>query len=362
MNLTTSISSVTGSPTPSYYILFGPTDPPLQGYSTTVSGGDTRTAIISSLTANTTYYAQSQAVVDNMHVSTSASAIVSTLVAPTPPSAPTAPSLVSASPSSINISFDTTFVTGTRPISYNGYWSTVSTTAGTTFFGTPFSVFPSSLTSTQIGTVEGLQDGGLYYITSQAINSLGAAASAPSYLSTINTLVLGNLPVPLFSTATQNSISFSFDVSSVTGNKNSVFYTAGYGSTFGSADSTITNLTSSGTVYSGTATGLLASRNYYFQSIGNNQYGTSVSPFATFSTLAGPSPPSGTPTIPQPFASNLGSAISTFYMDTAGITGGTGPLTFQFLYYVDGSPPISTVQASLSSGTIYSAEIGRAHV
>jgi hypothetical protein len=358
MNITTNISSVTGSPTPSYYILFGPTDPPLQGYSTTTSGTNLRTANISSLTANTTYYARSQAYIDGAHVSTSASAIVSTIVGPTPPTAPTAPALVSASPSTISISFDTTFVTGTKPISYLGYWSTVSTTAGTTSFGTPFNVFPSSLTSTQIGTVEGLVTGGLYYITSQATNAVGSAASAPSYLSTINTLVPANLPVPLFSTATQSSISFTFDVSSVTGDKTNISYTAGYGSTFGSTDIVVSTLTSTGTVYSGTATGLLPSRNYYFQSRAGNGYGAAVSPYSSsFSTLVGPTPPSGTPTIPQPFASNLGSAISTFYMDTAGITGGPGPLTFQFLYYIQGAPPFSTVQASLSSGTIYSAAL-----
>lgn len=353
MNITTNISSVTGSPTPSYYILFGPTDPPTQGYSTTSTGPDTRTAYISSLTANTPYYARSQAYISSTNVSTSASAVFSTLVAPTAPSAPTKPELVSASPSSITVSFDASAVTGTTPISYLGFWSTINNPVGTAF-----SVFPSSLTSTQVGTVDGLQDGGVYYFTSQAINAYGSTTSGASLLSTVNTNKLANLPVPLFSTATQSSISFSFDVSSVTGNMNTIFYSAGYGSTFGTTDIIVSTLTSTGTLYSGTATGLLASRNYYFQSIGNNQYGQAVSPYASsFSTLAGPSPPSGTPTVPQPFASNLSSLMSTFYMDTAGITGGTGPLTFQFSYYVLGNAPFSTVQATVSTGTIYSAAL-----
>jgi hypothetical protein len=164
----------------------------------------------------------------------------------------------------------------------------------------------------------------------------------------------GNVPAPKSGVITSNSITITFDVAGVTGTQ-PISYSAGYSATSGGPYQFITLSPPVGTLYTGTASGLDPSTPYYFIVQATNVAGQVNSAEVPITTSAGGAPPSFAPTVPQPFPSNLGSLISTFYMDVTGITG-VEPITYNILYG-SFSDQTSTVQAVQSTGNIYYASV-----
>jgi hypothetical protein len=178
MTVTFNTSSVTGSPTPTYLLGFGTTDPPLTLVST-VSVGSEASVIISSLTANSIYYTNSIAFIDDSHVSSSVVAAVSTLSGVIGPNvAPSIPVASAIGGSSMTVTFNTSSVTGTPTPTYLLYFDTVN--PPTPFYST-ISVGPEA--SVQFST---LTQGTVYYAGSIAfIDPLNLSTSAVTAFSTL---------------------------------------------------------------------------------------------------------------------------------------------------------------------------------
>ena len=174
-----------------------------------------------------------------------------------------------------------------------------------------------------------------YYFQTVASNTSGIVSSATSVFSTISSGPTPVAPsaaptVPAFvpGSATQTSVSVTFDVAGITGTP-----TPTYGLVYGTTTSPNSNLAatlSSGTIYQGTATGLTAGTNYYFESLAGNNVGVSTSVVSpAFSTLAGSGVgPNVAPSIPlyDPFSAGANGFSCSYNISS--VTGTPTPSTF----------------------------------
>ena len=274
----------------------------------------------------------------------------------TPPSsAPTAPTTGGTTPSQtlITIEFSAAGITGSAPITYGARYSTTSTGPWTTL-----TVVYDSVKQKGQATASGLIVNTTYYFQSSASNPYGTLYSASSPINTAAVGVPpGNVPNPDLLTATNAVIGLYIDTAAVTGDI-PITYSGRYGTVSGTFTDNINYSLSSGTIYTGTTANGPPNTTYYFETIAENPYGTvsTIAPYPAFSTTnGGGTPPNFAPTVPQPFPSNLGSLISTFYIDVTGITG-TEPITYNILYGPFNNQT-STVQAVQSTGNIYYASV-----
>lgn len=186
------VAGITGTPSPTYSLLYGPSSPPLLT-AVLVNDGSIYTSTISGLTPSTPYYFQ--AVATNSQGSQS-SAIVSgsTSASPvTPPSGPPTVPIVFGSPTanSITVRFDIAGITGNPTPTYSGlYGSSI----------TPTIPVPAVLVSGTLYsiTVSGLLPSTTYYFKSLASNgttiasvsSAGIATASATPLPTLKTNVV----------------------------------------------------------------------------------------------------------------------------------------------------------------------------
>lgn len=194
---------------------------------------------------------------------------------PSPPSsAPTVPTLISATSSSLTIQFDVAGITG-NPLSFQGKFGTT--------------VFPAVQVSGTLyqATASGLPANTPFNCASVAYNESGSLTSSSMSFSTLPASLSppsSSPSVPTLVSATTTSITIEFDVDGISGNPTPTYYASE-----GATDLTATLV--SGTKYQATATGLNPGTSYPFTSSAVNSQGTKTSVSASFSTNAGPPPP-----------------------------------------------------------------------
>lgn len=265
------VGLVTGTPAPTYSILWGPVGGP---YTTSVGAGNFSGSIyfatISGLSPNQNI--QCVSVASNIGGSKQSlpSAVLSTTsgspVAPNIP--PSIPFTVQAPPpaTSITILMNVAGVTGDPAPTYSFLYGTTTT---------PTTPAPAVQVfgSLYVAVITGLTASTAYYFQSVATNSAGVQSSAVSGAITTGS-GSGTAPnqaptVPVVSgSPTANSITVTFDIAGVTGTP-----TPSYNLLFGPTTSPTAPLIAtlvSGTTYTGTATGLSASTAYYFKSVAQN--------------------------------------------------------------------------------------------
>jgi hypothetical protein len=357
ISVTTDVTGVGGTPTPSYPIGWR-IAPPAPGsfvyVSTTNVGGNIWGATISSLVSSANYVFQAAA--DNIYGAnySDISPPYSTLALPPipvgPNQAPTIPAFVpgSAGVSSLSVTFDVAGITGTPPPTYSTLYRV----------GTNPKIFANAVLSTgttYITTLSSLLLSTNYTFQSRAGNATGfstSLASAP--FSTLAGLPGGlnqapTIPALVPSSASISSLSVTFDVAGITGAPPINFST--FWGTGPNPNTPADAVLSSGTIYQTTLTGLSTYTNYYIESVASNPIGISTSVDSVVSTLA--IPPSGPPTIPALITATSTSLLVSF--DAAGITGTPTPT-----YITEWGPSevdLASATTTLSTGTIYTANI-----
>jgi len=170
------VAGVTGTPYPTFSILYGTTNPP------TISAPAVKAApnlaiyvaTVTGLAPNTAYYFASVATNATGQKTSNVSAPITTAAGGggTAPSAPAAPVQGATTSSSLTITFDTVDVSGTAPITFSALFGVTSTAINVPI--------PASLVSgtTYRATATGLNPNTPYYFKSVASNSAGQALSA----------------------------------------------------------------------------------------------------------------------------------------------------------------------------------------
>jgi hypothetical protein len=264
---------VTGTPKPTFSILWGPPGGP---YNTSVIAGNFSGSIyfatISGLTANEEIQCVSVATNSGGSKQSLVSQIFSAATGePVPPNLPPGvPFTVQGSPpaNSITILTNAAGVTG-DPTPIISFLYGTTTTPTTPITG--FQVFPNG--SLYVAVVGGLTASTAYYFQSVATNSAGSETSVVSAPITTGT-GSGTPPnqpptVPVVSgTPTSNSITVTVDAAGITGTPPPTISLI-YGPVI-TPNIPLAATLVSGTTYTATATGLLASTPYYFRSIADN--------------------------------------------------------------------------------------------
>ena len=195
---------------------------------------------------------------------------------PSPPSsAPTVPTLISATSSSLTIQFDVAGITGNPTPLFQGKFGTT--------------VFPAVQVSGTLyqATASGLPANTPFNCASVAYNEYGTLTSSSVSFSTLPASLsppTSAPSVPTLVSATTTSITIEFDVDGISGNPVPTYY-ASQGAT------QLTATFISGTKYQATATGLNPGTSYPFTSSATNSQGTKTSVSASYSTNSGPPPP-----------------------------------------------------------------------
>ena len=176
------VAGVTANPPPTYSFLYGTTPNPTTVLPAVRAFGSLYTGIFGGLAPNTTYYFKSVATnIVGSKISAVSAPQTTTGGGGTPPSAaPTVPTLVTATSTSISIQFDAAGITGTAPIVFSGLCGETPDPLGplvaTLVSGTTYAAVASGLTpNTQ------------YYFKSQATNPAGLARSTAVPFSTLPT-------------------------------------------------------------------------------------------------------------------------------------------------------------------------------
>lgn len=286
MTVTFNTSSVVGSPTPTYLLGFGTTDPPLVIYST-ISVGSEASVILSTLNANSVYYTQSIAFVDFANVSSSVTTPVSTIsVSGTAPTAPTAPqpSLANNGGMISTLYFDTANQIGTPPVTYDMFWNV----NGLNFLSTAVTL--STGTTIYSGVVNDLKtNNGVFQVYSRATNAVNNAFSD-------NTAILGStIASPVTATPStmnatglfQTTIGLSTSII-VSGNPTSEIVAQ-----FGTVSSLLSSTTGTFNLISAypnalsSIVNLASSTTYYFNTLAYNIFGSTVNTsMVAFSTIS----------------------------------------------------------------------------
>jgi len=173
------VEGIISNPTPTYSILYGTTtDPSSVGIATFVSGTIYQ-AILNDLSEDTLYYIKS--VASNCYGSISSEdAIISTNILIPPTIAPSIPTLVSSTSTSITVEFDIKDVNGTPPFNL---FITHSTSLDTndTIYETPVTLYSGTIYR---GTIDDLDEDTTYYIKSFVENDVNGISSEPVSLIT----------------------------------------------------------------------------------------------------------------------------------------------------------------------------------
>ena len=274
--------------------------------------------------------------------------------------APTVPSTIGpADVTSIGISFDTAGVTGTPTPTYQAFY-------GTSIPNTPLPMTLSTGTTIYTGKAENLQPSTSYYFTSQASNTAGISTSVISGAITTAAgtgLPPSNLPPFLLETAGPSSLLVYFDSQNIMGTLPISYGLAVYNTPAYVAPSITPVLSTGTTIY----TSLISSFNnsnliqdtlYYVTNNASNAAGYQRNGPIPMSTIINPSSINIPPPPPSLFNSAGLDSTTTVWFDTVGITGNTAP-TYNVLYGAQDNPTLltSTVAATLSSGTIYTANV-----
>ena len=286
--VTFNVSSVTGTPTPTYSGLWGETITPTSSIGASFIGGTSYGLNVSSLAQGTNYYFKSVAS-NASGVMTSPVSIAISTIGPAgvgPNVAPSIPLIASGSETNngFEFSFNISSVTG------NPTPSTYSIIAA--------SHYPSTIiegTGPILRTVVASNlSTGTYSVYSVASNASGVSTSVVTFVSTLGA---GGAPSSGGSnltliTASTNTIYFSYDTTGVTADHSQLELEYFIGTTSPPTNERfVLPRQSIGNVISTVATALSSSTNYYVQSYINNEYGqASSATIALFSTIASVAP------------------------------------------------------------------------
>ena len=266
-----------GNPPATYGIYYGKDRP--DTFVTAVNAfGSLYVSQVTGLLPGTTYYFQAIAQNSQGFLLSGITPITTASVPPSPSppsSAPTIPTLISATSSSLTIQFDVAGITGNPTPLFQGKFGTT--------------VFPAVQVSGTLyqATASGLPANTPFNCSSVAYNESGTLTSSSVSFSTLPASLSppSSAPsVPTLVSATTTSITIEFDVDGISGNPTPTYYASQ-----GATDLTATLI--SGTKYQATATGLNPGTSYPFTSSAVNSQGTKTSVSASFSTNAGPPPP-----------------------------------------------------------------------
>ena len=354
LSVTFDVAGITGEPPPTYSTLWSSDDVNYTPTDAVLSSGTIYQTTLTGLSTFANYYFKSDAS-NPSGVSTSAASVAYSTLGIPPSGPPTIPALVTATSTSLLVSFDVAGITGTPTPTYIVEAGTTPSTLGAVSATLSTGTIYTALFDTYPFPNPLIPATG-YYVQSRAFNVPGSQTSALTIMSTLGgggNIAPGNLPYPTLRSATTTQFTLNLDVSQAIGTPPIT-----WGTTAGDAPNPATNpcdantyTLSTGSIY----TLLVSSINngpiqpstaYYFRTNATNAYGGSSLPvggggfvLATY--------PSGAPTIPVLQGATESSLTWTF--DVAGITPGNYPLTYG-IYINNGIIP-----GTLSTGTIYSA-------
>jgi len=317
-------------------------------------------ANITGLLPGTVYQFASQ-VANTYGEKTSATVNIATASSGTAPNiSPTVP-LINGLPGAtfLNVYFDTAGVTGTPTPTYQAFY-------GTSLPTTPLIATLSTGTTIYTARADQLQPSTIYYFTSQASNTAGISTSALSIgmqTTPVSGIPPGNFTAPLLQTAGPSSLLVYFDSQNITGTP-PITYSISIFNTPAPVAPTITPVLSTGTtIYKSLVSSfqgdiLTQNTNYYLGNVLSNASGSAFSVPILMSTIINPSSINIGPTPPTLFNSAGLASTTTVWFNTVGITGTPTP-TYNAIYGPTTVPSsqFSTVTATLSSGTIYTANV-----
>jgi hypothetical protein len=353
LSVTFDVAGITGAPPINFSTFWGIGPNPKTPADAVLSTGTIYQTTLTGLSTYTTYYIESVAS-NPLGISTSVDSVVSTLAIP-PSGPPTIPALITATSTSLLVSFDAAGITGTPTPTYLTEWgpSEVNLASATTTLSTG-TIYTANIPNSPDVLVPATG----YFVRSRAFNVAGTEPSAFIVMSTLGAngnIAPGNLPFPFLVGATSVTITLGIDVSQAIGTPPITWTTLGGNTAVPADGGCLPGLytLSTGSIYTAVVSTisnnpLAPSTLYYFRTTGTNAYGGGSIPIGAgpFSTLAPPTPPSSAPTIPVLQGATTSSITWTF--DTAGITGNPTP-TYGMI-----SNAASTI-VTLSTGTIYNA-------
>jgi hypothetical protein len=265
-----------------------------------------------------------------------------------PSKAPTIPTKLSGTQTSLIVEFDVAGITGPAPLEYGIVWGTSTD---------PVTPVPAILQSGTIyaATVSGLLPSTEYYFKSVASNTNGSVISnVSSAITTDGTAAPPNFAPSIPDTATSNnpetSITVYFNVAGVTGSPEPT-YSILWGGTV-NPNQTAPAVNAFGSLYTATVTGLTSGFIYYFKSVATNASG-SVSSDLSFGFQTGSgsgTAPNQAPSVPTVSGTPTASSITVTF-DITGVTGSPTP-TYSLLYGTTTTPSVPLV-ATLTTGTTY---------
>ena len=272
-----------------------------------------------------------------------------------PPGVPEVNPAVAPTADTINIQWSTLNVTGVPTPNLYAQYS--ASTLGPYQNVTLSPPYPDGYV---VGVASGLTAATPYYFQSVASNSSGVVSSM---LGVISTVVAGVPPsgaptVPaVVGDITISSIYVNFDITGITGTPTPSYYTR-YGATLPLTQIWPAPQNPGGSQFcTSQISSLQAATPYYFQSVASNSSGMVSSATSLFSTLTAGSNvgPNQAPTVPSFIPGSATSNALSVTFDAAGVTGTPTP-TYSALWGTSVTPT-STLSATLSSGTIYQANL-----
>jgi hypothetical protein len=309
ISVTVDVTGITGTPTPTYTLLYGTTTACTQTFGPMSVAANTASATVTGLTPNTTYYFKANA---SNGVPTDKGGIVSAGISTATDGTPTAPSAVPGKrPLDILRNFTipitdttidlTTSIVGIKPgnplAQYKFMYGTLPVPVNDP---NAISVPITATSTTQafaLPKVTGLNPNTKYYFQGVAFNGVSPDYTCLTINSYSTTGSGGNTPpsdpptIPALSgSPTATTITMTFDTSGISGSP-TMAYSLGFSTTEGGTYTYVPALLKTGTLYIGTVTDLTPNSTYYLKSKVSNTFPPDQISAASVPILTAPVPP-----------------------------------------------------------------------